>query len=255
MALSSTSIATALVEQGNACALAYDVSGAIRSYKAAIAADPNHRAAYICLGSMLLQVGNTAHAVIVFGKAAERWPDWILPWWAAAVARIPQSYRDASGIACVRVDYVAALREMRARAANDIADAAEALGEFPPFQVPYQGHDDRLVQTVYGGLVTGVMGATYPRWSGRVHRPWRPGEPLRVGIVCGAFRRHSGWRLPLRGWVENLDCERFSLFGYHTDSRQDPETELAASLFDRFVQGPLRLDDWARCIEADAPHA
>jgi predicted O-linked N-acetylglucosamine transferase (SPINDLY family) len=51
-----------------------------------------------------------------------------------------------------------------------------------------------------------------------------------------------------------LDRRRFRIFGYHTGVPQDAETNAAAALCDRFVQGPLPIDGWRAEILADAPH-
>src|SRR5262249_46059540 len=41
---------------------------------------------------------------------------------------------------------------------------------------------------------------------------------------------------------------------YHTGVQLDAETEMAAALCERFVQGPLSLERWRRAILDDAPH-
>ena len=77
---------------------------------------------------------------------------------------------------------------------------------------------------------------------------------MRVGIVSGFFQQHSNWKLPIKGWLSQLDRQRFRAFGYHTGNQEDGETKVAASFCDRFVQGPLPLDRWRQEILADAPH-
>ena len=64
-------------------------------------------------------------------------------------------------------------------------------------------------------------------------------EPVRVGIVSGYFRHHSNWKIPIKGWLSQLDRTRFEVFGYHTGVKTDAETKLATALCNRFVQGPL----------------
>ncbi len=79
-------------------------------------------------------------------------------------------------------------------------------------------------------------------------------SPIRVGIVSGFFRSHANWRMPIKGWLEGLDRDRFRLFGYHTGTIRDAETEIAASLCERFVEGANSVEHWRREILADAPH-
>ena len=80
------------------------------------------------------------------------------------------------------------------------------------------------------------------------------GERMRIGIVCGYFRRHAIWRIPTKGWLSQLDRRRFRLFGYHTGGDTDGETERARAMCERFVQGPLPIARWREEIGADAPH-
>jgi predicted O-linked N-acetylglucosamine transferase (SPINDLY family) len=79
-------------------------------------------------------------------------------------------------------------------------------------------------------------------------------EPIRLGVVSGFFRRHSNWKIPIKGWLKNLNRDRFRVFGYHTVAERDDETQIAEALCDRFVQGPLSLGEWRRVIADDAPH-
>jgi protein O-GlcNAc transferase len=79
-------------------------------------------------------------------------------------------------------------------------------------------------------------------------------KPIRLGIVSGFFRQHSNWKIPIKGWLKMLNRTRFRASGYYTGTERDGETDAAAALCDRFVQGPLSLDGWRRTILNDAPH-
>ena len=81
-----------------------------------------------------------------------------------------------------------------------------------------------------------------------------PGEPIRVGVVSAFFYLHSNWKIPIKGWIGQIDRSRFKIFGYHLGTRRDGETEVAAGLCDRFVHRVLDVDGWRREILADAPH-
>lgn len=84
--------------------------------------------------------------------------------------------------------------------------------------------------------------------------PRGPGEPVRVGFVSGHFRHHSVWKIPAKGWLGQLDRKWFRIFGYDTGDDQDTETVVAAAMCERFVRGPLSIDQWRAAILADAPH-
>jgi predicted O-linked N-acetylglucosamine transferase (SPINDLY family) len=75
-----------------------------------------------------------------------------------------------------------------------------------------------------------------------------------VGFVSSHFYAHSNWKIPLKGWMSQLDRNRFKIFGYHVGRRRDEETEVAAKLCSRFVHRALPLEGWRDEILADAPH-
>jgi predicted O-linked N-acetylglucosamine transferase (SPINDLY family) len=83
---------------------------------------------------------------------------------------------------------------------------------------------------------------------------YEPQEQIRVGIVSGYFVNHSVWKIPIRGWVRQLDRARFRVFGYHTGGWTDDVTAEAARLCDHFVGGPRSVTSWQKAIQADAPH-
>jgi predicted O-linked N-acetylglucosamine transferase (SPINDLY family) len=129
----------------------------------------------------------------------------------------------------------------------------DAIGAHQPFYLPYQGRNDRELQSRYGSAVCHVLRSRFA--APALPPPPAAGEPIRVGIVSGFFRQHSNWKIPIKGWLKMLNRDRFRLFGYHTGAERDGETDIAALLCARFVQGPLSLEAWREAIGADAPHA
>ena len=87
--------------------------------------------------------------------------------------------------------------------------------------------------------------------------PPRPGpsEPIRVGIVSAHFFGHSNWKIPIKGWLSQLDRSRFQIFGYHLGVTRDGNTDQAAAMCDRFVHRPHDVEGWREEILTDAPHA
>jgi len=173
---------------------------------------------------------------------------------ALCMVELPILYADEAEIAERRASYAARLESL-AEQVTDMPHAvalADGIGALQPFFLPYQGRNDRDLQAIYGALACRVMAARYPPVA--LPPPPAPDERVRVGIVSGFFRRHQNWRIPIQGWLGQLDRSRFRLFGYHVGAVRDAETERAASLCDRFVQGPLSIERWRQEIAADAPH-
>jgi protein O-GlcNAc transferase len=153
-------------------------------------------------------------------------------------------------------------RDLHALARDFILDkkdeartAADSLCRQLPFYLPYQGRCDRDLQRTYGKMVCRVMQTHHSRFAIRPPMPsLTPDKRIRVGIACSFFTRHSVWKLPTRGWVENLDKARFTLYGYHLGQRMDEVTDAARRSFTRFATGPRTVERWAELIRADDLH-
>ena len=227
---------------------------AIAQYETALRIDPNSFMAHYNCGVALRGETRIAEARTHFARALALKPDFLEAELALCMAELPALYEDESDIAERRETYAGRL----ARLCTDVESAsapvvlANAIGSHQPFYLPYQGFNDRELQSLYGSLVCKVMAAKYkvPAFP----KPPGPHEAIRLGIVSGFFRQHSNWKIPVKGWLKMLDRDRFHVSGYYTSAERDGETEAAAALCDRFAQGPLSLGDWRRTILDDAPH-
>jgi protein O-GlcNAc transferase len=227
---------------------------AVTHFDHAIALAPDFAPAHYNRGIALRGLSRIAEAGASFKRALAIKPDFLQAQLAACMARLPILYTDEAEIARCRADYESSLRALRDAVEQmpSPGELADAIGAHQPFYLAYQGMNDRDLQAIYGVIVCRVMAARYG--PARMAAPPAPGEPIRVGIVSGFFRRHSNWKIPIKGWLGQLDRRRFRLFGYSTANEADAETETAAALCERFVRGPLSLDAWRDAILADAPH-
>jgi protein O-GlcNAc transferase len=227
---------------------------AIAQYQAALGLEPNFFMAHYNCGVALRGETRIAEARTHFARALALKPDFLEAELALCMAELPALYADVSEIAERRAAYASRLAKLSANPASSgvAAALADAIGSHQPFYLPYQGRNDRELQTAYGALVCNIMAAKYetPVLPGRP----RPGEKIRLGIVSGFFRQHSNWKIPIKGWLKMLDRDRFHVSGYYTGSDRDGETEAAEAMCDRFVQGPLSLEAWRRSVLDDAPH-
>jgi protein O-GlcNAc transferase len=227
---------------------------AIAQYEAALRIDPNFFMAHYNCGVALRGETMIAEAKTHFARAFALKPDFLEAELALCMAELPALYLDASEIAAQRDAYARRLAKLSAdvERARAPAGLAEAIGSHQPFYLPYQGHNDRELQVLYGALVCRITAARYatPVLPG----PPGPHQPIRLGIVSGFFRQHSNWKIPIKGWLKNLDRNRFHVAGYYTGAERDGETDAAAALCERFVWGTRALDAWRRTILDDAPH-
>jgi protein O-GlcNAc transferase len=227
---------------------------AIVQYQTALRMEPNSFMAHYNCGVALRGETRIAEARAHFARAFALKPDFLEAELALCMAELPALYETSSEIAERREAYTNRLAQLSADVESARAPAvlADAIGSHQPFYLPYQGFDDRELQTLYGSLVCKIMAARYA--NPVLPKPPDPRQPIRLGIVSGFFRQHSNWKIPIKGWLEQLDRDRFHVSGYYTGTERDGETDAAAKLCERFVQGPLSLDAWRRTILDDAPH-
>jgi protein O-GlcNAc transferase len=227
---------------------------AIAQYETALRIDPNSFMAYYNCGVALRGETRIAEARAHFARASALKPEFLEAELALCMAELPALYEHESEIAERRDAYARRLAKLSVDVESAAAPAllADAIGSHQPFYLPYQGGNDRELQSLYGSLICKIMAAKYP--TPVLPKPSDPRETIRLGIVSGFFRQHSNWKIPIRGWLKMLDRERFQVSGYYTSGERDGETDAAAALCDRFVQCPLTLDAWRRTILDDAPH-
>jgi protein O-GlcNAc transferase len=238
---------------GNILRAAGRLDDAIAQYDAVLRLDSGFVMAHYNRGMALRGQGRIESARESFSRAYALKPDFVEAEFAICMAELPVLYQTADEIVERRGAYRARLAKLCGDVGTGAPEAlADAVGAHQPFYLPYQGFDDRDLQESYGALVGRIMAAKYPP----AHLPPRPAaaEPVRLGIVSGFFRQHSNWKIPIRGWLTQLDRRRFRIFGYHTAAETDAQTATAVALCDRFVQGPLSVDAWRRTILEDAPH-
>jgi protein O-GlcNAc transferase len=227
---------------------------ALASYDKAIAIKPDYAEAFNNKGHMLKDEGRQAEALASFRRALAVKSDYADAKFGLCVGQLPILYDDEPEIATRRAAYRKALEALR----DDVGrrktprEWANAAASTQPFFLAYQGYNDRDLATLYGELLCRIMAERYP--PAALAPPPRPDERIRLGVVSGFFWHHSVWKIPVRGWLSQIDRRRFQIFGYHTGVREDSATKEAAGYCDRFVQGPLSMDRWRNVILEDAPH-
>lgn len=229
------------------------------AYRQAVELKPDWIEPYINLGNALKSLGEREEASKAYEQALKIEPNNINLKLSLAICQLAIIYRNPQEILQSRQNYQQRLQELieefQSLPSGNWATCAGGVGLSQPYYLPYQGLNDRQLQQDYGQLICRIMAHHYPQWSQPLAIPDIPAdEKLRVGIVSGFFREHSVWKIPLKGWVENLDAGKFELFGYHTNSRQDRETLSARKSFKKFIQGPLSIERWCQAIAEDKLH-
>jgi predicted O-linked N-acetylglucosamine transferase (SPINDLY family) len=227
---------------------------AVENFSAALRLKPDDPETWYLRGRHLIDLGRTDEAAADLAQALALRPGHAGARIAACVAELAIVYADEAEVRRRRDAYERKLRALAADVAADRlnGDLIAAIGGQQPFFLAYQGGNDRSLQEIYGGMVHGVVSRTFK--PAPLPPPPSPGEPIRVGIVSAHFFRHSNWKIPIKGWLGQFDRSRFKVTGYHLGVTHDGETDVAASLCDRFVHRPLGVAEWRDEILADAPH-
>ncbi len=223
---------------------------AIAVLQAGVTRHPADAALRHRLATTLHAVGRTDDARTVVRQGAATVPDSLLLGWLAHLI-LPAVYRDPVELRRTRRRYARGLAHVVGETHLDTPDqrraAAEALGEIDNFYLPYQGHNDRILQRRFGQWATAIMGAAFPEWSATLHTEQRPATMgrIRVGYLSAHLRSHVVGRLFL-GWLQHADRSQFELYAYHVDGGSDDVTSAFAAASDTFRH--LRGD-----VEAIAP--
>jgi predicted O-linked N-acetylglucosamine transferase (SPINDLY family) len=227
---------------------------AIENFSIAIQVNPNDAEAWYQRGRHLLDIGRNTEAASDLARALALRPNYAEARFAACFAELPVVYAEESEIARQRAIYEQKLRALGKDVEAGVlqGDPVKAIGARHPFLLAYQGGDDSALQRVYGEMVSRIIGQQYP--PAPLPPPPAPGEPIRIGIVSAFFYAHSNWKIPIKGWISQLDRKRFHVTCYHLGAMHDAQTDAAAGLCDRFVHRTLDIDGWRREILADAPH-
>jgi protein O-GlcNAc transferase len=231
---------------------------AITSFRKALELYSDSPDILINLGTSLLEQGNVEEAAGTFEKVLSHRPGSFITQLAHCIAQIPVIHLNETSLHISRkkyLDELVQLRDVFVSNTRKIEDAALAVGTMQPFYLAYQGLNDCELQKIYGDLVCRIMGLRYPQFAERpAMSSLGAGEPLRIGFVSGYFCNHSVWKIPIKGWIENLDKKRFKLYGYYTWNKKDKETATAKHIFKRFVEDIDSFEDLCNIIKKDDLH-
>jgi protein O-GlcNAc transferase len=232
---------------------------ALTHYTQALEIYPNYVKTYNNMGHVYHDLGKSEEAIQSFNKALEIEPDNTIARFGRCFSTIPVLYENAEEIPVRRDQYRLSLIKLKedlllgARAHIDTA--AKAVGSQQPFLLAYQGYNNRELQSIYGDLVCKIQAKRYPQWS-KIHPmpSITADENIRVGIVSGFFYYHSNWKIRIQGWVDQLDRNRFSIYGYYTGRKKDKSLEKARWSIERFREDCYSLERLSEIIRNDRLH-
>ena len=246
---------------GNTLHLGGKLEASAKSYQQALKFLPESVATdtYFNLGNIYSGQGKLELAVKTYEQALKINPDYSPAKFAILINQLPIIYSSVAEINNQRNKYEQHLHKLAQsyKIANTkkLKEAVEFIGTLQPFFLAYQGLNDRDLQQTYGEMLVHIMSSNYPQWSQNLPLPnLQADEKIRIGFVSRFFYNHSNWKIPIKGWVENLDRSQFEFFAYHTHFNRDQNTTKAAKEFDKFTQGSRPLEEWCKLIQQDKLH-
>ena len=247
-------LAEAWLGRGNVFTELKRYDDAFAAYDKALAIKSDLAEAWLGRGNVFYEHNLIDIALANYRKAMEIKEEFIEARTAECFAELPILYEFEEEIISRRATYEAKLRALcdyvETRGVREAS--IKMLETQRPFYLAYQGYNNRELQRLYGSMACRIMKDRYPQNPPML--PAKSNEKVRVGIVSSFFYLHSNWKIPIKGWLSQLDRNRFESFGYYLGTVRDAETESAAEVCDRFVQRMMTIDDWRSEILSDAPH-
>jgi protein O-GlcNAc transferase len=230
---------------------------ALAEYNEALRLRPDYLKARLNAGIALREQGRAEEAVAEFRRALDLHPGSLAARWGRCMAEIPCVYDSPEDITAARARYSEALEKLCGSvplaSPAEVRAAADAAGSVQPFYLAFQIRNDRDLQARYGALVSRIQAARYPPPVSRPASAAGRSGAIRVGIASAFFHQHSNWKLPIRGWLENLDRSRFELYGYYTGHVKDGATQAARNAFARFHEDASSVAALHSRISEDRP--
>ncbi len=174
--------------------------------------------------------------------------------WAIAMGQLKPVYASEDEVLASREAFVKALDDIRSwyESTPGIDAPYKTVGTVQPFYLTYQHYNNRAALERYGALCVSFM-ATLPRPLSAAGADASGKEPLsgrklRLGIVSAHVREHSVWIAVTKGWIQNLDRDKFEIHIFHLSTTVDRETEAAMASVDHFDNRAKDVTGWVEAI-------
>jgi predicted O-linked N-acetylglucosamine transferase (SPINDLY family) len=215
----------------------------------ALALDPRHLDAWCNQATILHELGRFNEALASCRTAVELDPTSIQSRTRLLARLIPSVPESTLEIRRARDSFDQQLAPMMSDLRTQPLTEREALtlAQQQFFYLSYDEESNRPMLEAYRGRCAarlaefGLNAVFTPTADRATHR-------LKVGFVSAHVHDHSVFNAILRGWVQQLDRERFELSLFSLGSQRDASTHTAIASVDHFDSGARGVADWARSI-------
>ena len=240
--------ADAHFNRGNALKELQRFEEALASYDETIRIKHDYAEAYYNRGNTLISIGLHKEAQNSYNKALSINPDFSLARWAHAISVLPIIQSDLEHSQSSRTEFFKELTIMHTWFMQDrLEEGYKVIGSVQPFYLAYQEENNKELLTKYGELCCKLM-EYWQQKENYLIKPKTFNKPIKLGIVSKHIHQHSVWDALTRGWIEQMDRDRFQLYFFYTGFKVDQETKFAKSIATGFFTGINDLDSWVNAV-------
>lgn len=223
-------------------------------YRQAIKINPNYYAPYLNLLLMLTRLGDDQQMLEVGNQAYTLFPDNILLK-IKYLLFLPSFYQDSAQVEYYYQKYIADLdklaQEIKLDTEEEKKAALEAVGDHINFSLSYQCKNHVKLHQKYGEIVHRIMSANFPElMQTKTLDKILTNRKIKLGYVSSLMWSHVGGQLML-GWLENHDKEKFEIYSYYVDTKNDQITQRYQINSDFFQHIPNNINALANQIAQD----
>ena len=234
---------------GRVLAVTQQHDAAEAALRRACALDPRQPALQLALAELCAQQNRMEEALAACRSALAADPDSI----QAAVAEalmLPPIYSSTGDLAQWRDRFSEGLERLNAAKPRWLAGPHGVFGvETTNFYLPYQGGDDRALQSSYSDFLAALLGAAAPDLQAPIARRRNREARIRIGFMSSNLRACTIGDY-FESWITDLPRERFEVCVLLTESVPDARTRAFASASDEFAALSGTVDEVARAVKS-----
>jgi predicted O-linked N-acetylglucosamine transferase (SPINDLY family) len=233
-----------------------NISAAIENYRKLVLMSPHNADIRVAFAHALLEDDQNEEALEQLQRAQALRDQDLTIRWAGVTAQLKSVYGSEIERAASRKAFETSLAEVKEWYERTKAVEApfKAVGVNQPFLLAYHPQNNRELLSRYGELCTTFM-ATYPLPTAVRKRDSTDGgaaggaPKLRLGVVSAQVKNHSVWNAITKGWLQNLDSNRFEVYLFQVDVTADAESAAAKSWVTHYEDRPRDLSAWIQAIK------
>ena len=232
------------------------IETAIETYSEAMTLPDPSTQTYCAFANVLWTSGRCEEALNYLRQAVAIDDNDAMARWKLAISQCRSFYDTTAEVEASRKEFAESVEDLQVWFRSALReDAYRAVGSTQPFYFAYHPINNRDLLTQYGKLCAEWM-ASMPMEAQAVgdgqRRPTQNASAaerkIRIGIASAHIRNHSVWNAITKGWVQNLDKNRFDIWLFQLGRINDEETALARREVAHFEDGPKTDQRWAQTI-------